>query len=145
MRITVEICDGIKSPHDGQRLLPQLKVTSTTNLSVYGLYDIKPNFLELKKEGELFMATFFLHENITAHCHSSAFNVFITNTMHFIGCLISNEKTMFTTTQEMAYTEESEERIADTLLNDFIIIQEMQTTTIETFRADKETDKHVRI
>jgi hypothetical protein len=85
----------------------------------------------MQKEGSLSVASFFLHTNVTVHVRSGNFNLFVTNTRFFIGCLVTNETAAFTITQEMAYSEESEVRISDMMMQDFIIIQDEQTIIIE--------------
>lgn len=146
MRITIKLGESLKSPYDGKVLLPQLIVTSSRPLSVYGLYDDKPNFLTLKNEGDVFIASFFLHENITAHIHTGDFNIFVTHTRYFIGCLITSETTAFTTTQELTYSREREVHISDTLIHDFFVIEDEQTAIIEplSFDLGKDTDKIAR-
>jgi hypothetical protein len=142
MQIVIQLGEGLKSRYDDKVLLPQIKVSSSLPLSVYGLYDNKPNCLELKREEAVFTASFFLHENITAHIHTGNFNLFVTNTRNFIACLITNEMTAFTTTQELTYSQEREVRLSDMLMNDFIVIEDEQTTTIETLSFEgKDTEK----
>ena len=143
MRITIQLGESLKSPRDGKTLLPQLKVRSSKSISVYGLYDNKPNFLELKREEDAYTASFFLHENITAHIHTGNFNLFITNTRLFIGCLATNEMTAFATTQETNDTREKEVRLSDTLIHDFFILNDDEVTTIEplSFDTGKDTEK----
>lgn len=149
MRIQIELGESLKSPHDGKTLLPQIKVASTLPLSVYGLYDNKPSFLELKNGGDIYTATFFLHENITAHLHSGKFNIFVTNTRFFIGCLITNEETAFTTTLEREFLGDKEVDISDTLMQHFCILDDEEVFTVEPLRfptsQERNTDKHVSI
>ncbi len=143
MRIQIELGESLKSPHDGKTLLPQIKVASSMPLSVYGLYDNKPNFLELKREDSFYSASWFLHENITAHIHTGNFNLFITNTRNFIGCLATNEETAFTTTLAKSYSQEREVDISDTLVQSFFVLYEDETYIIEplSFDVGKDTDK----
>lgn len=145
MRIEVSLGESLKSSHDDKILLPQIRVSSSAPFVVHGLYDDKPHALELKIEESLYVATFFLHENITAHCKIGDFNLFITNTRYFIYCLVCNEKGTFRSVQENIYSGERERGYSDTMLQDRFFLEEDKKLIIEPLSMDKETDKHVSI
>jgi len=148
MKIKIELCES-RSSLNVRTKLPsrELKVTSDTEMTISGFHSDKPSLLIMQKEHGLTIASFFLHLNVTCHIHSGNFNLFVTNTRFFVGCLITNETAAFTMTQELAYSQQSEVRISDMMIQDFIILQDEQTTTIEPLYIEEErkTDKHARI
>lgn len=148
MKIRIEICENRTSLNIRTKLPSrELKVMSDTDMTISGFHSDKPSLLIMQKECGLTVARYFLHTNVTSHISSGNFNLFVTNTRFFVGCLVTNETAAFTITQEMAYSEESEVRISDMMMQDFIILQDEQTTTIEPLyiEEERETDKHVRI
>lgn len=144
MKIRIEICESRASLNIRTKLPSrELKVMSDTEMTISGFHSDKPSLLIMQKEYGLSVSSFFLHTNVTVHVHSGNFNLFVTNTRFFVGCLITNETAAFTITQELTYSQDSDVRISDMMMQDFIILQDEQTTTIEPlYIEERETDKH---
>ena len=141
MRIELGHGKSVYSSHNGKLLLPEIEVTADAYINISGLPDDIPHFLRFEREGEKYVALFFLHPHVTAHVNAGDFDIYLTSDDTLIGCFICSKSGYFKVSQR----KERIARYSPYSYYDFCIIVDDETTAIETIEKDRETDKHVSV